>query len=111
MYENNLLSNEQYGFRNKRSCALQLLHVMEEWNEFVDERRSWDTVYLDLAKAFDTTIGYLFGETEEVNLLKDPAMLKRLNYINDLSHDDRSHILYALDGLLRDAKTRKTYSL
>ena len=53
LHENNLLSNEQYGFRNKRSCALQLLHVMEEWNEFVDERRSWDTVYLDLAKAFD----------------------------------------------------------
>ena len=50
---NNLLSDRQYGFRSKRSCALQLLNVMERWTEYVEQRQSWDTVYLDLAKAFD----------------------------------------------------------
>jgi hypothetical protein len=38
-------------------------------------------------------------------------MLKRLNELNALSDPDRDSILYALDGLLRDAKARKTYAL
>ena len=50
---NNLLSDRQYGFRSHRSCALQLLNVMERWTEYVEQHQSWDTVYLDLAKAFD----------------------------------------------------------
>jgi hypothetical protein len=44
-----------------------------------------------------------------MNLLKDPAMLKRLNDINSLPDNDRSGIFFALDGLLRDAKTRLVY--
>ena len=49
------------------------------------------------------------GETEEMNVLKDPIMLKRLNDLNTLSELDKERILYALDGLLRDAKTRQAY--
>lgn len=37
-------------------------------------------------------------------------MLKRLNDLNELSATDREGILYALDGLLRDAKARKAYA-
>lgn len=48
-------------------------------------------------------------ETKQVNILKDPAMLKRFNDIDALSDTDKQHILYALDGLLRDAKARATY--
>ena len=51
--ENHLLSQDQYGFRANRSCALQLLHVMEDWVDYMEGHKSWDTVYLDLAKAFD----------------------------------------------------------
>lgn len=51
--ENKMLSDEQYGFRTNRSCALQLLNVMADWTEFVEGHQSWDSVYLDLAKAFD----------------------------------------------------------
>ena len=50
---NNLLSDGQYGFRNNRPCALQLLNVMEKWTDYVERHQSWDTIYLDLAKAFD----------------------------------------------------------
>ena len=32
---------------------LQLLDVLEDWSLYVEENKSWDTVYLDLAKAFD----------------------------------------------------------
>jgi hypothetical protein len=45
-----------------------------------------------------------------MDLFKDPAMLKRLNELNSLSDPDRDGILYALDGLLRDAKARKAYA-
>ncbi len=76
-----------------------------------DEVKPTIDVVKKLADALSTTVGFLLGETEEMNLLKDPAMLQRLNAINDLPDSDRDHILYAIDGLLRDAKTRQAYSL
>ena len=51
---NDLLSNEQYGFRSKRSCALQLLETLEEWTSCVDKGQSLDVIYFDFAKAFDS---------------------------------------------------------
>ena len=38
------------------------------------------------------------------------GLVKRLNELNSLSDPDRDGILYALDGLLRDAKARKAYA-
>ena len=32
---------------------VQLLNVMERWTEYVEQHQSWDTIHLDLAKAFD----------------------------------------------------------
>ena len=63
-----------------------------------------------LAKILDTTVGYLLGETEEMDVLKDPDMLKRLNAIASLPESDKIPILYALDNLLASAKTRLAYS-
>jgi transcriptional regulator with XRE-family HTH domain len=63
----------------------------------------------NLAKILDTTVGYLLGETEEVNLLKDPDMLRRLNDIAALPLEDKSHIIYAIDNLLASVKTRLAY--
>ena len=54
MADNNLLSDSQYGFSNKRSCVLQLLEVLEDWNKSVDEGEQVDTIYLDIRKAFDS---------------------------------------------------------
>ena len=50
----NLISNAQFGFCNGRSCMLQLLDVLEDWSSYVENDVSWDTVYLDFAKAFDS---------------------------------------------------------
>jgi hypothetical protein len=55
-------------------------------------------------------VGYLLGETDSTDVLKDPAMIKRLTDLNALSDPDKEGILYALDGLLRDAKARQTYA-
>ena len=59
-----------------------------------------------LAKLLDTTVGYLLGENKNAELLKDPAMLKRLQDIDVLPTEDKSGILYALDNLLKAAKLK-----
>ena len=75
-----------------------------------DEMKPSIEVARNIAKYIGTTLGYLSGETDDMDLFKDPAMLKRLNELNSLSDPDRDGILYALDGLLRDAKARKAYA-
>ena len=49
-----LISDAQFGFRSGRSCILQLLDVMEDWSQYIEDDDSWNTVYLDFAKAFDS---------------------------------------------------------
>ena len=63
-----------------------------------------------IAELLDTTVGYLLGETDEVNLLKDSIMLDRLNEISKFPDSDKNHILYTLDALIRNVKTRQAYS-
>ena len=48
-----LLSPDQYGFRPKRSCTLQLLHTLEDWSQMIEDGNTVDAIYLDYQKAFD----------------------------------------------------------
>ena len=50
---NNLLSNEQYGFREGRSCLSNLLTTLEDWTNFLEDGDCVDVAYLDFRKAFD----------------------------------------------------------
>ena len=50
----NLLSPDQYGFRKGRSCASQLLKVVEEWTDILEDKAALDVVFFDFEKAFDT---------------------------------------------------------
>lgn len=52
--DNNLITECQHGFRNKRSCVTQLLQVMEYLTRETDNANSIDIIYLDFRKAFDT---------------------------------------------------------
>ena len=63
-----------------------------------------------IAGCLDTTVSYLIGEATGIDVLKDPKMLQRLQELSALPQYDREHILYAFDGLLRDAKARQTYA-
>ena len=63
-----------------------------------------------LASFLDSTVGYLLGETEEENIFKDKEMLNRLQIIRNLDLKTKEHILYALDSMLRDAKTKQAYA-
>lgn len=64
-----------------------------------------------LANILDTTVGYLLGETEDRNLLKDPAMLKRLNEIEKMDLEDKKHILHVLDGFIKSVKLKNIAAL
>ncbi|WP_228423549.1 helix-turn-helix domain-containing protein [Chryseobacterium piperi] len=44
----------------------------------------------NIAKILGTTVGYLLGETEEVNIFKDPAMLNRFNDIEKLDPENKN---------------------
>jgi ribosome-binding protein aMBF1 (putative translation factor) len=48
-----------------------------------DEMKPSIDVAKKLAKLVDTTVGYLLGESKDMNVLKDPAMLSKptSNYI------------------------------
>ncbi len=63
-----------------------------------------------IAHILDATVGYLLGETDQVNVLKDSAMLDRLNDLDGFPQKDKECIVYALDAMIRDTKTRITYS-
>ena len=63
-----------------------------------------------IAGFLDTTVGYLPGETKGTNIFKDPEMLQRLHYLKSLKQDEQSHILFALDAKLKDAKTKRAYA-
>ena len=51
---NNILCNEQFGFRSGRSCNLQLLEAPLEWSCMVDNSEGVYILYHDYSKAFDT---------------------------------------------------------
>ena len=52
--ESHVLVDAQHGFRRQRSCTTNLLTCMETWTRWLDEGHSYDVVYLDFRKAFDT---------------------------------------------------------
>jgi transcriptional regulator with XRE-family HTH domain len=62
-----------------------------------------------LAELLDTTVAYLVGEADTDELFKNSDMLRRLKDISQLPEQDKQAILYNLDALLRDAKTRLAY--
>ena len=51
---NGLLSEAQYGFREKRSTNIALLELIEEICEALDKKKCTVGVFIDLRKAFDT---------------------------------------------------------
>ena len=54
LLDQHLLSNKQYGFMKNRSTVTQLLYYFNKCCERTSERKVIDSIYFDLAKAFDT---------------------------------------------------------
>ena len=71
-----------------------------------DEVKPTIDVVKRLADVLETTAGYLLGESEDRELLKDPSMLKRLNDISKFPDADKNCILYALDAMINNVKLK-----
>ena len=53
LMENNLLSDHQHGFCDKRPCATNLLETFEDITSLVEEGIPIDELFMDFQKAFD----------------------------------------------------------
>ena len=60
-----------------------------------------------LASALEVSLDYLVGNADSE--VFDKGLLKRLEQLTSLPENDKKGILFALDGLLRDAKARMAY--
>ncbi len=58
-----------------------------------------------------TTVGYLLGETEDDDLLKDQDMISRLKDIKDFSNEEKRQVYFTLDAVIREIKNRRTYAI
>jgi len=53
LHKNNLISDSQHGFVNRRSCTTNLLEFLEGMTKAVDSGEKADVLYLDFTKAFN----------------------------------------------------------
>ena len=98
MNDNNLFSTCQYGFRNKRSCILQLLDVLDDWTKYYDENKQIDNVYLNIKKAFDT----IPHERLLLKLEKNGIDGELLSWVKDFLNGRRQRVI--LNGECSDWK-------
>lgn len=64
-------------------------------------------VSFKLADTLGVSLDYLTGKSD---VLVDKVLLDKLMMIHNMPTNDREHILFALDAMLRDAKARLAYS-
>jgi transcriptional regulator with XRE-family HTH domain len=63
-----------------------------------------------LADLLNTTVGYLLGENEDADILKEPKMLERLKTINAFSEQEKQQVYFTLDAVIHEVKNRKVYA-
>ena len=51
---NNILIDEQQGFRKNHSCETQLISTIHDWGKSINLRNQTDVILLDFKKAFDS---------------------------------------------------------
>ena len=54
MNQNNVLNDNQHGFREHHSCVTQLLALTEDLSFALDNQKQIDIILLDFSKAFDS---------------------------------------------------------
>ncbi len=94
--------------QNEMAKTLETNHSVIGKYERDEVKPSIDAVK-KIAALLNTTVAYLLGEDGNQDLFKDPDMLRRLKEINALPEEDKKYILFNLDAVLRDARTRQAY--
>ncbi len=78
---NNLLSQNQFGFRQFHSTASALLDSTNEWFINMDRGQFNIAVFLDLQKAFDTINHNILIKKLDLHGLQKPALIKSFRII------------------------------
>ena len=52
--KNNIIIDEQHGFRQRFSCETQLITTIHDWAKSINVCRQTDAILLDFSKAFDS---------------------------------------------------------
>lgn len=60
-----------------------------------------------IAEALEVSLDYLTGKTD---MELDNSIIKRVVEIQNLPAEDKNHILYALDGLLQNVRTKQAFT-
>ncbi len=60
-----------------------------------------------MALALDVSLDYLVGNTE---LLLDNSILKKIQDIQKLPKKDKEHLLYLVDNVLQNVKTKQAFA-
>jgi transcriptional regulator with XRE-family HTH domain len=60
-----------------------------------------------IADALEVSLDYLTGKT---NIELDNSIINRVVEIQNLPDEDRKHILYTLDGLLQNVRTKQAFA-
>ena len=79
--DNNLLNDNQHGFRKKRSCETQLLDAIHDWSSTLESGSSVHIAFLDLSKAFDTVSHILLREKLKSLCLGDRNLKWIMNFL------------------------------
>ena len=64
-------------------------------------------VLLKLARVFHVTVDYLLGESELSGIDKD--LLQRIEGIEQLDEETRTHLLFLIDNVLQNHQARKAF--
>jgi len=71
-----------------------------------DEVKPSIEIATNLANELEVSLDYLVGNTD-MNIA--PDLLDKIVSLQGLEKDIQNHIIYALEAMLRDAKTRQAY--
>ena len=71
-----------------------------------DEIKPSIDIATKIADALEVSLDYLTGKT---NFELDNSIIKRVVEIQNLPDEDKNHILYTLDGLLQNVRTKQAF--
>jgi hypothetical protein len=54
MERHNLFTTDQHGFIKGKSCATQLIEVLDNWTEQLDNRNAIDIIYINIPISFSS---------------------------------------------------------
>jgi len=88
---NNILINEQFGFRRSLSCTHQLYVVTEHIRANMNLKKNTGILFLDIQKAFDKV--WIEGLVQKLITIKIPPLLVKLlfNYLSNRSFRVKYH--------------------